>query len=133
MNEPYVILFDGVCNLCTASVQFVIRHDQRKVFVFAALQSENGKRLLSDYHLPENDLLSIILIEDNKIYLRSTAALRIAKRLRGLWPLLYGFIIMPKLLRDGIYNYIAKKRYKWFGKQTVCMVPTPELRARFLN
>lgn len=133
MNNKSIILFDGVCNLCNDAVQFIVKRDKKNQFHFASLQSEAGQHLLAKHILPLNDYNSFVLIEDDKVYTRSLAALRIAKKLKGLWPLLYGFIIVPKFIRDGIYKWIAKNRYRWFGKQDSCMVPTHELRARFLN
>lgn len=132
MNEP-VVLFDGVCNLCNSAVQFIIKHDKKKIFRFTSLQSEAGQKILAQYNFPLKELNSFILIENNKAYDRSTGALRVAKKLHGLWPLLYGFIIIPKIFRDSIYNWVGKNRYKWFGKKDECMIPTPELKARFLN
>jgi predicted DCC family thiol-disulfide oxidoreductase YuxK len=133
LDRERLILFDGVCNLCNGAVQFVLRHDKNKLFSFAALQSETGKTLLLKYSLPKNDLSSFLLIENNKLYARSTAAIRVAKKLNGLWPVLYICIIIPPFIRDGVYNFIARNRYKWFGKKEECMIPTPELKARFLN
>ena len=133
MVHQYIILFDGVCNLCNAAVQFVIRHDKKKRFVFASLQSETGCRLLSEHGLPPGNLGSFILIEHNIVYSRSSAALRVAKKLNGIWPVLFVFIMIPPFIRNGIYDFIARNRYRWFGKKDECMVPNPELRARFLN
>ena len=132
MDKP-IVLFDGVCNLCNSAVQFIIRHDKKNIFMFTSLQSDTGKKLLAQYDLPLNELNSFILIENNKAYTRSSGALRVIKKLKGLWPLLYGFIIVPKFIRDGVYNWVGRNRYKWFGKQDACMIPTPELKARFLN
>lgn len=132
MDQP-IVLFDGVCNLCNGAVQFIIRHDKKNIFMFASLQSEVGRKILEQYNFPLDELNSFILIENNKAYTRSTGALRIAKKLNGLWPLLYGFIIIPKLLRDGIYNWVGRNRYKWFGKKDACMIPTPELKTKFLS
>ncbi len=133
MDQQHIILFDGVCNLCNAAVQFVVRHDKKKLFVFASLQSEVGKQLLSEHILPGSDLRTFILIEHNKLYSRSSAALKVSKKLSGIWPVLYVFILVPPFIRDAIYNFIAKNRYRWFGKKEECMIPTPELKARFLN
>jgi predicted DCC family thiol-disulfide oxidoreductase YuxK len=132
MDQP-IVLFDGVCNLCNGAVQFIIRHDKKNIFMFASLQSEVGRKILEQYNFPLDELNSFILIENNKAYTRSTGALRVAKKLNGLWPLLYGFIIIPKFIRDSIYNWVAGNRYKWFGKKDACMIPTPELKARFLS
>jgi len=132
MDQP-VVLFDGVCNLCNSAVQFIIKHDKKKVFRFASLQSPVGQKLLQQYDLPTDELNSFILVENNKVYDRSTGALRVVKKLGGLWPLLYGLIIVPKFIRDPVYNWVGRNRYKWFGKKEECMIPTPELKARFLN
>jgi predicted DCC family thiol-disulfide oxidoreductase YuxK len=132
MDQP-IVLFDGVCNLCNGAVQFIIRHDKKNIFMFASLQSEVGRKILEQYNFPLDELNSFILIENNKAYTRSTGALRVAKKINGLWPLLYGFIIIPKFIRDSIYNWVAGNRYKWFGKKDACMIPTPELKARFLS
>lgn len=128
-----VVLFDGVCNLCNESVLFVIKRDPKGKFRFAALQSDFGSRVLKQHQLDQTKLHSIILVEDDKITDRSTAALRIAKRMSGLWPLLYGFIVVPAFIRNFFYDWISRNRYKWFGKKDECMIPTPELKARFLG
>jgi len=128
-----VILFDGVCNFCNNAVNFVIKRDPKSVFKFATLQSSVAQQILKSHNLDNAEMNSFVLIENDKIYSKSTAALRVCRRLKGLWPLMYGFIIVPKLIRNGIYNWIAKNRYAWFGKKEVCMVPSPDVRARFLN
>lgn len=133
MKDGPVILFDGVCNLCNSSVQYVIRHDKDAVFKFASLQSDTGQQLLHKYQLPQNNFNSFVLVEDDKVYTRSGAALRVARKLSGIVKLLYGFIIVPAFLRDAVYNFIARNRYKWFGKKDTCMIPTPALKSRFLN
>lgn len=128
-----VILFDGVCNFCNSSINFIIRHDTKNRFHFAPLQSEPGAAIIKLYNLPEAFLSSVILIENGKAYVKSTAALRIARRLNGGWPLFfYAFIILPPFCRDWVYNIIARNRYKWWGKKESCMVPTPEVRKKFL-
>ncbi len=132
MDQP-IILFDGVCNLCNGAVQFIIRHDKKNTFMFTSLQSETGQKLLAQYNFPPDELNSFILIENNKAYTRSTGALKVAKKLNGIFPMLYSFIIIPKILRDSIYDLVARNRYKWFGKKDECMIPTPQLKARFLN
>ncbi len=101
--------------------------------MFTSLQSEAGQKLLAQYKFPSDELNSFILIENNKAYTRSTGALKVAKKLNGIWPWLYSFIIIPKFFRDSIYDLFAKNRYKWFGKKDACIIPTPELKARFLN
>ena len=132
-SEHPVILFDGVCNLCTGSVQYVIKHDPKRLFRFASLQSEFGQKILSDHQLPANTFNSFILLDDKKIYTRSTAALLVAKRLKGIMKLLYVFMIVPTFIRDAVYNIVAKNRYRWFGKKTECWLPTPELNSLFIN
>lgn len=131
-NENPIILFDGVCNLCNSSVQFVIRKDKKKQFRFASLQSDAGEKLLSVYHLNRNGYDSFVLIDKGNAYVRSTAALKVAQKLSGAWKLLYIFIIVPAFIRNAIYNLIAQNRYKWFGKKDSCMIPSPELHSRFL-
>lgn len=133
MRDQPVILFDGVCNFCNSAVNFVIKRDKKGIIKFAPLQSDEAIRLLAQYNLPAQDMRSFIFIENNQSFTRSTAALRVCRYLSNLWKLLYGFIIVPKFLRDGLYNWIAKNRYKWFGKRNTCMVPTQEVRSRFLN
>jgi predicted DCC family thiol-disulfide oxidoreductase YuxK len=128
-----VILFDGVCNLCNGFVQFVIQHRKDDYFSFAALQSEYAYQKLSSLQAGSMEQLSsVILIEGDKVYTESTAALRILKKMNGLYPVLYGFMIVPAFIRNAVYKWIAKNRYKWFGKSDSCMIPTPELKARFL-
>lgn len=131
-NHP-VILFDGVCNLCSSSVQYVIKHDPKHIFRFASLQSAFAQKILAHHNLPLNNYNSFILFCNNKIYTRSTAALIIAKQLRGFIKLLYIFIILPKFIRDAVYNIIATNRYKWFGKKNECWLPTAELKNLFLD
>ncbi|MEZ4857691.1 MAG: thiol-disulfide oxidoreductase DCC family protein [Flavobacteriaceae bacterium] len=131
-NHYKIILFDGVCNLCNSAVNFVIRHDSKNKFKFAALQSEIGQQLISKYNIDTSQTDSIILIDNNKAYIKSTAALRIAKYLDKGYPLLFGFTILPTFLRNWVYDYIAKNRYKWYGKKDSCMIPTQELKNKFL-
>lgn len=128
-----VILFDGLCNLCNGAVQFVIERDKKNRFHFASLQSDYAAEKMIAFDIKPAQLDSIIMLEGGKLYKRSTAALRVARKLNGLWPLLYGFIIVPRFIRDGVYNFIAKNRYKWFGKQESCWVPTPELQHKFYS
>ncbi len=131
-SQP-IILFDGVCNLCDHSVQFIIQRDHQRRFKFAALQSVAGQRLLREQGLPTEEFRSIVLLEGGKLWQKSSAALRIARRLSGLWPLLYLLILVPAPIRDFIYDCIATRRYRWFGKKETCLIPTPELRSRFLS
>ncbi|MBX2970241.1 MAG: DUF393 domain-containing protein [Cyclobacteriaceae bacterium] len=128
-----IVLFDGVCNLCSSSVQFIINRDPKSRFRFALLQSETGKGLLEKFQLPVDALYSIILVRENSYLERSDAALEIARNLSGLWPLFYAFKIVPKVLRDPIYNWISRNRYNWFGKKEACWLPTPELKERFID
>ncbi len=128
-----ILLFDGVCNLCNASVLFVIRRDKKKEIKYAAIQSKQGKMLLQQYHIEEAYLGSLIFIEDGKVYLKSTGALRLCKYLKGLWPVLYLFIFVPPFIRNAVYDFVAKNRYQWFRKKETCMVPTVELKSLFLD
>jgi predicted DCC family thiol-disulfide oxidoreductase YuxK len=131
-REKSVILFDGVCNLCNSSIDFVIKRDKADRFLVGALQSEEGKKLLTDLDANPNYLDSLALIEDNKIYYRSTAALKIARKLSGGWPLLYGLIVLPSAIRDGVYDWIGKNRYRWFGEKSTCRLPTATEKSKFL-
>lgn len=127
-----VIFFDGVCNLCNSSVQFIIKKDKESKFRFASLQSAPGQEILQQYNLSQTDFNSFILFEDGKLYTRSTAALRVLSQLKG-WKWSGVFKWVPRFLRDGVYNVIARNRYKWFGKQEACMLPSPDLMSRFLQ
>ena len=127
-----IILFDGVCNLCNGAVTYIIKRDKKNVFKFAALQSEIGQELTSKFNIDTSKVDSIILIDGEKHYTKSSAALRIAKQLSGAYPLLFGFMVVPKFIRNAVYDYIAKNRYKWFGKKESCMIPTAELKSKFL-
>ena len=132
--EPnQIILFDGLCNLCNGSVQFIINRDAKKQFRFASLQSSFGNHQLHKFGLATNQLYSIILIKEGRYLQKSNAALEIARNLDGLWPAIYLFKIVPLFLRDWAYDCIAKNRYSWFGKKDSCMIPTPELKSRFLD
>lgn len=126
------MLFDGVCNLCNSSVQFILNHDKEEAFRFASLQSEEAQEVLGQFEDKPNDLSSVVLLENGTLYTRSTAALRVTRRLSGAWPLLYAFIIVPRPIRDTVYDWIARNRYRWFGKKDQCMIPSPDLKSRFL-
>ncbi len=128
-----VILFDGVCNLCNGSVQFIIARDPAAQFRFAPLDSPAARRLIGESGVSSPLPDSMVLVEQGRLYTRSDAALRITRRLRFPWPLLYAVVILPRRLRNALYDLIARNRYRWFGKRDACMVPTPELRARFLS
>lgn len=127
-----IILFDGVCNFCNQSVQFIIKRDPSGYFQFTPLQSDVGQRLLKRHNVPEH-VDSIVLIDNGKPYVKSSAALRICKNLHGAWKILYIFLFTPRSIRDYFYDFFAKNRYKWFGKQDSCMLPSPEIRKRFLD
>ena len=128
-HDRPVILFDGVCNLCSGSVQFVIERDSRKHFRFASLQSAVGEKFLGS----RDQLETMVLVVGDKIYRKSTAALLIAKRLDGAWPLVSVLLVIPRFLRDAVYDWIGRRRYRWFGKRAECWVPSPEHSERFLN
>lgn len=129
-----LILFDGVCNLCNSTVQFIIKHDKKELFVFTTLQSEIGQRLAQERGIDTTKMDSLILIVPNTAYyIQSGAALQIAYQLGGFYKILKIFGILPQFARDAVYNFIAKNRYKWYGKRAQCMLPTPELKQRFLQ
>ena len=133
-NLPgHIIFFDGVCNLCNSSVNFVIRHDKRNIFHFASLQWDVARDLLAENYPDEYDFQTILYYEDGEIFEKSTAVLRIARKLGYPWKAAYGFIIVPKFIRDAIYMLISRNRYKWFGKRDKCMIPSPELKNKFLD
>lgn len=128
-----ILFFDGVCNLCNASVNFVLKRDKAGRFRFATLQSPAAAELLDPFGLKASDLDTVVLLEDGRAYTRSTAALRVARRLRFPWNLLYAFILLPRFVRDPLYRFVARRRYRWFGKTETCRVPTPEVRSRFVG
>jgi predicted DCC family thiol-disulfide oxidoreductase YuxK len=130
MNAPkHIVLFDGVCNLCNGAVRFILARDPAWRFRFASLQSDAARQRLQG----EVPAETMILIEAGKQYTKSAAALRIARRLRFPWPFLYAFVVIPRPLRDIVYDWVARHRYAWFGKRDTCMVPTPQMRGRFLE
>ncbi|MFK7798015.1 MAG: thiol-disulfide oxidoreductase DCC family protein [Aureispira sp.] len=131
-NATAIVLFDGVCNLCDQSVQFIIQHDPKQRYKFAPLQSDLAKDLLQEHQLNPKDLERAVLIENGKAYTHSTASLRVVRHLSGAWPLLYVFILVPRFIRDAVYRWVARNRYRWFGQKDSCAMPTPENRARFL-
>lgn len=132
-DDGAIVLFDGVCNFCNGTINWVIRHDKRGYFRFAPLQSEAGERLQQEYGFDPANHETFILIEDGKSYDRSTAALRMVRRLGGLYALAYALIVVPRPVRDFVYTQIARRRYRLFGRRDECMVPTPEVRSRFLT
>ncbi|WP_417888011.1 thiol-disulfide oxidoreductase DCC family protein [Zunongwangia sp.] len=134
MPNKYIVLFDGVCNLCDNTVQFIIKRDKKDLFRFASLQSDVGKSLLKERGINPNLLNTIILIIPGKAwYQKSDAALRIAKKLSGGYFLLSWFLVLPKSIRDLGYDIVSKNRYKWFGKKNRCMIPTPEIKKKFIS
>lgn len=132
MNHDRVVLFDGVCNMCNSSVQFCLKHDKSKSLKFASLQSEIGQQLQKEYGIETEQLSSVVFIENGTAYQESTAVLHIMKYFGFPWKLMRAFIIVPPFIRNGVYQFIGKNRYKWFGKQETCMLPTPEQAARLL-
>ena len=128
-----LVLFDGVCNFCNFWIQFALKRDKKGKLTFGSLQGEAAQRVLPQYNIDPTILTSVIFIEDGIAYRESTAALKVCRHLDGGWKLLYALIIIPAFLRDGIYKWIGKNRYKWFGKQESCMLPTPQQRSRFVE
>ena len=135
LTNNYIILFDGVCNLCNKSVQFVLKHDKKKVFKFTSLQSDVAKRLLLQNNSNKNlvkNLKTIVLLKNGKTYTHSSAILHIIKELKYPLRAFYSLIIIPSFIRDFFYKFISKNRYRWFGKKNSCMVPTNEFKNRFI-
>lgn len=127
-----IVLFDGICNLCHGFAQFLIRRDPGKKIKYVFLQSDAGKKYLQNFHLSRNELFFILFIDQNKYYIKSSAILRIIKQLHGFYSLLYVFILVPPVIRDFLYDVIAKNRYRWFGKKKMCHAPTKNIKSRFL-
>ena len=132
-DSQRIIIFDGYCNFCSNSVLFIIKRDPRACFVFAASQGEEGQKILAERGIQKLAEHSILLIERDRIYDRSGAALRISRGLRGLWPMFYGFVVLPRGLRDYFYDRIAGYRYRLFGTRDQCFVPTDKIRNRFIG
>jgi len=133
VEDKSLVLFDGVCNLCNGFVNFLILRDKKNKFHFGSLQSEKVKDILRQYNFSTESISTVILIENNKLYSQSTAVLKIVRKLNGAWPWMYAFIIVPIPIRDFLYKFVAKNRYKWFGKKDRCMIPTPGLKAKFVE
>ncbi len=129
----HLIIFDGVCNFCDTSVQVILKNDVKQQFFFTANQSEAGQKILEKYGVETHEVGTIYYLSEGKLFDKSTAALQIARRLRFPFYLLYYFIFIPKFLRDGVYDFIARNRYRWFGKKSACRIPSPEERGRFLE
>lgn len=133
-SHKKLILFDGVCNLCNSSVQYVIKHDKKNMFMFTALQSEAGQQIIKEYKIDTNKTDSILLYTPEQgVVSKSTAALKIAYHLGFPQNLMTVFFIIPPFIRNWVYDYIAKNRYKWYGKKESCWIPTPELKSKFLE
>lgn len=133
-EHKQLILFDGICNLCNSSINYVIKHDKKNVFMFAPLQSEAGKEIIEKFNLGASKTDSILLYSEEKgLKIKSSAALAIASKLGLPSNLMTIFYIIPTFMRNWVYDYVAKNRYKWYGKKEVCMIPSPELQAKFLN
>lgn len=131
--QQRIVLFDGVCNFCNFWIQFALKRDSKRKLKFTSLQGETAKKILPQYGIDPAILTSVIFIDNGKAYKESAAALHVCRYLDGGWEILYALIIIPAFIRDGIYKWIGRNRYKWFGKQETCMIPTPEQRSRFLN
>ncbi len=133
-QDKQLILFDGICNLCNSSVQYVIKHDKRNQFLFAPLQSEIGASIIKEFHVDRSKTDSILLYSENQgLSIKSTAALKIVKHLGFPRNLLVIFLIIPPFIRNMVYDFIAKNRYKWYGKRDECMIPTPDLKSKFIQ
>ncbi|WP_407522072.1 thiol-disulfide oxidoreductase DCC family protein [Lacibacter sp. MH-610] len=132
-KKQFIVLFDGVCNLCSSSVQFILKRDHKDQFLFGSLQGNYGQGVLSKYGMPPNEFNSFMLLEGERLYTKSSGALRMLRHLGGAWRLLYAFIIVPKFIRDAVYNFIAQNRYRWFGKKEECWLPKPEWKKKFLD
>jgi predicted DCC family thiol-disulfide oxidoreductase YuxK len=133
MQEHPIILFDGVCNFCNGAINFLLKQDKKDVFRFATLQSAAGQKLLEQYHLSKEDFDSFVLIENGKAYQKSDASLRVMNKLAWYWKEVQVLQIVPRFLRDAIYDFVAGNRYKWFGKKDACMVPTHQMKKQFLD
>lgn len=132
-NGRDIVLFDGVCNLCNGAIDFILERDPAGHFAFASLQSEAGQEVLSAYGLSTRDFNTVILVQEGKVYKKSRAALQIAGKLKGGWKLLQAFKIVPSFVGDTVYDFIARNRYRFFGKRETCRLPTPQIRSRFLE
>lgn len=132
-SAEMVVLFDGVCNLCSRSVLFIIRRDPAARFRFSSLQSAYGARQLAQFGINSLSSASVVLIRDHRAFQKSDAVLEIVRHLHGAWPFMYVFKVVPRYIRDGMYDWVAAKRYRWLGKKTECWVPAPELLSRFIN
>lgn len=130
---PSIVLFDGVCNLCSGAVQFILKRDPNGKFRFTSLQSDVGKQFSSKLGIDPTSLQTIILIKGEKHFLKSDAALEITRGLSGLWPLLYALKVIPRFIRNPVYDWVSRNRYRWFGKREMCWLPTDKWKSRFLD
>jgi predicted DCC family thiol-disulfide oxidoreductase YuxK len=128
-----IVFFDGVCNLCNASVDYLVRRDRKRHLRYASLQSDIGQRMLADVGLPTSEFGSFIYLDRGRLHMRSSGAIRVAMRLGGLWTLMGIFLMVPPFIRDAVYDGVARNRYRWFGKRDTCRLPTPEERDLFLG
>lgn len=133
VEQNPVLLFDGVCNLCSRSVQFVLKHNKKENIRFASLQSEFGTKTLATSNLPSDYTSSLVFLDNGKTYVKSDAALKLVKHLSGFWKLGSIFLLVPKFIRNPVYNWVARNRYKWFGKKEVCWIPEKKWSDRFLG
>lgn len=133
MTDERIVLFDGVCNYCNSTVNFIIRHDHKKHFRFAPLQSDVAKKILSSFGIIKADPDTFFLLENGRLFSRSSAALRLFKSLPRYWKWTQLFWVVPKFLRDAVYTFVARHRYQWFGKRDECIVPGPNIRDRFIH
>jgi predicted DCC family thiol-disulfide oxidoreductase YuxK len=131
-QEEHIIIFDGVCNFCNASIDFIMRHDRNSIFLFTANQNPKGQEILARYGVPVEEVGTVYYLEGDKLHNKSSAALRIARRLSFPYKLAFGFMIVPRFIRDAVYSLIARNRYNWFGKKETCRIPSPEEAARFI-
>ncbi|QMV40195.1 thiol-disulfide oxidoreductase DCC family protein [Cohnella cholangitidis] len=132
-KAPVILLIDGECNMCHGISRFVIRRDPKAKFRFASLQSNTGQRMLQEGGLSASDLDTVVMVDNGRYDTKSTAALRLFRKLGGAWALLYIGIIVPKAIRDRVYDMIARRRYRWFGRNESCLIPTADVRKRFIE
>lgn len=133
MNNPHIVIFDGVCNFCNGAVNFIIQRDPESVFAFTPMQSELARELMERFYVPDVGMDTLVLIKEGKCYVLSDAALEIARDLTGPWRFCYVFKVVPRPIRDAVYKLFARNRYTLFGKKDACMVPSEEVKSRFLG
>ena len=133
MKTSYIIIFDGICNLCNATVLFLINRDKKNIFKFVSMQSDIAKQIFKEYNINFKNLDTIIFIEKNDFYIKSDAIIRIFKKLNYPWKVFYFLKFIPKFIRDRIYDIVANNRYNWFGRRNTCMIPSNETKSKFLE